>query len=398
MKILVIHHVRRLENFHIYQSDDFALANNEVYGAQELDTWAGIRMFSKNHEVWRLEICPNESQVRLLNQNGEVVTSKSIRFLPGTKSLKNSTYLKSLVKYADSSVAFFSREELIQFVNETLSSWEFDLLWWETQFYDSLIPKGFKSIVRSVNFEPSHVLAEDSSRFKYLRFISKLISERKISRTRKIVAISPLDALRYKGIGASECSVLPLRQLPYISESKFLQEDFSDSFLFFGSNFEIRHNLLNLRFIINELAPLMLREGITQKIAIFGHRIPPNLELPGNVVYKGFAENLQGKQLGSLGVIVPYHGGAGMQSKIFEPLVLGVPIIANPENFAGFDFVQGQHFYSASNIEEYLEGVSYFLNNRELTLKMGTNAKQKSVELFSRAKYDKIINELISEV
>lgn len=41
MHTLVIHHSCSLEDDHIYPTDDFRVANMSLFGAQELDTWAG---------------------------------------------------------------------------------------------------------------------------------------------------------------------------------------------------------------------------------------------------------------------------------------------------------------------------------------------------------------------
>jgi glycosyltransferase involved in cell wall biosynthesis len=148
-------------------------------------------------------------------------------------------------------------------------------------------------------------------------------------------------------------------------------------------------------FIVKELAPRMLDEGVPAKISIFGHRIPAGLTLPENIVHHGFVENLQGKQKGSLGVIVPFHGGAGMQSKIFEPMILGVPIIANPKNFAGFDFKPFEHYYPATTQKEYLEAIKFFLNHPHQVLEMSIRAQEKSSQMFSRNKIVEVIEELI---
>ena len=386
-----------MENISIYSSDNFVAANNEVYGAQELDTWAGIRLLAAKHDVWRLEICPNQSLARLVNERGEIVESITVKFPPGIMSLKDWAYVKALAKYGDSSISYFSRTQLTNFAEKIFSSHEFELLWWETQFYDALIPGKIRSIIRSVNFEPAHVLSEDASRIRFLRFLFKLFSEWRISRRRNLVAISPADSYQYSRLCKSNPTVLPLRQLMFISETKFEIEESEKSFIFFGSNFNVRHNLLNLKFILNDLAPLMQEKGISARISIFGHRMPSEQTMPPNVRYYGFADNLQGKEMGSLGVIVPYHGGAGMQSKIFEPMILGVPIIANPSNFAGYPFEPFEHYYPATNLSEYLDALEFFLLFPEVVSAMGNRAKVKSKEMFSRRKIESIIDDLIFE-
>jgi len=396
MRVLVVHHARRTNDSNIYMSDNFTQANNQVYGAQELDTWAGIRLLSNLNEIWRLEICPNESVARLIDNQGHIISICHVNFLIGFRSFFDKHYLFSLIKYLDPSVAFFSRKSLIKYTRSLFKGMKFDFIWWETQFYDSLIPKESKSLVRSVNFEPTHVLAEDASPLRYVRHLAKNISEKKIARSRQIVAISPNDLRSYSRLGAKNVQLLPLRQLPLISEIEFVKEKFENDFLFFGSNFDILHNRRNLEFILNEVAPQMLAQGLSNKIYTFGHRIPSDFHLPTNVIHSGFTENLQGKQLGSIGVIVPYHGGAGMQSKVFEPLILGVPIIANPKNFAGFNFEPFIHFYPATNALEYLEGINYFVLHKDEREQMGRRAREESNKLFSRERIQEVLSRLFS--
>lgn len=396
MRILVVHHARRTNDSNIYKSDSFFQANNQVYGAQELDTWAGIRLLSESNEIWRLEICPNESVARLIDDTGSVVSLCHVDFTVGFRSFFDKHYLFSLIKYLDPSVAFFSRKHLVEYTRSVFKSMAFDFIWWETQFYDSLIPKKSKSIVRSVNFEPIHVLAEDASPLRYVRHFAKIQSEKKIARSRQIVAISPNDLMNYSRLGAKNVQLVPLRQLPLISEVEFVKEDFENDFLFFGSNFEILHNRRNLQFILQELAPQMLLLQLSNNIYTFGHRIPSDFHIPLNVIHSGFTENLQGKQVGSMGVIVPYHGGAGMQSKVFEPLMLGVPIIANPKNFAGYNFEPFKHFYPATNTLEYLEGIKYFVNNKNERVQMGQRARGESMRMFTRERIQNVLIGLFS--
>jgi glycosyltransferase involved in cell wall biosynthesis len=97
-----------------------------------------------------------------------------------------------------------------------------------------------------------------------------------------------------------------------------------------------------------------------------------------------------------MGVIVPYHGGAGMQSKVFEPLMLGVPIIANPKNFAGYNFEPFKHFYPATNTLEYLEGINYFVNNKNDRVQMGQRAREESMRMFTRERIQNVLIGLFS--
>lgn len=397
MRILVIHHTRSLDLSNVYLSDDFVAANETLFGAQELDTWGGVRLLCQDNEVWRLEICPNQSGVQLINSEGIVLLRRRVEFPMGLKRIFDKFYTSTLISYLDTSIAFFARASLKTAIEECLVEHNFDLLWWDTQFYDALICKEVPSIVRSVNFEPKHVIAEDASLFKYLRLLGKTWSEHKISRKRTLVAISPSDQRNYLRLGAKEIFQMPLRQLPFLMNTYFPIVEGGLNLVFFGSTFDVRHNRRNLEAIVNDIAPLIEEEIPGVHIESFGHRIPAGVILPLNMKHFGFKSNLQGIQKGSLGIIIPWHGGAGMQSKIFEPLCLGVPVIANPRNFAGYDFLPGLHYLPATNPREYVEAIKYLLNHPHEAYALGENARLLSEKLFNFSIYLKQIDRILEQ-
>jgi glycosyltransferase involved in cell wall biosynthesis len=398
MKILVVHHVRGFESTTIYLNDDFKLANEKLFGAQELDTWAGVRLLAVNHITWRLEICPNLGQCRFIDPNGRVVSQFGIQITRGIRKIKDLSYLASLIRYLDTSIAYFANSTLKKEIKNFVGRSDLDLLWWETQFYDALIPSGVPSIVRSVNFEAKHVLAEDSSGLRWIRSLGKLWSERLISKRRVVVAISPSDRSNYLRLGSAQIYEMPLRQLSFLINTDFQAVENPNTLMFFGSSFDVRHNRRNLESLALAIAPLIEVEVPEVRIASFGHRIPADIHLPPNMQHFGFIPNLQGMQIGCLGVIVPFNGGAGMQSKIFEPLCLGVPIIANPKNFAGYPFVPGIHYLSAKNPREYVEAVKYLLNHPKEANEMSEKAKFLAEELFNSLSLLKNLDQILNSV
>ena len=55
--------------------DDYNQVSNSIYGAQEMDTWAGIRLLSKKNHVWRLEISVNHRTFKIVDSQGIVTES-----------------------------------------------------------------------------------------------------------------------------------------------------------------------------------------------------------------------------------------------------------------------------------------------------------------------------------
>jgi hypothetical protein len=215
-----------------------------------------------------------------------------------------------------------------------------------------------------------------------IRSILKSFSERKIAKNRHFIAISPLDANCYSKLGAPLPPVVPLRQLGFLLKETIPEISQPNTFSMTGSTYDVRHNRRNLDFILRDLAPLALTRNPTLAIKVYGNRIPSLTDVPSNVILSGFDTNLQAKLIGSLGVIVPYHGGAGMQSKVFEPLALGVPLIANPKSLVGFPFFPGIHYLSAENAQEYLEAMMFIFSNKDMADEMASKGKELSKQLF----------------
>jgi hypothetical protein len=379
VRILVVHHARTLVDEAAYLTDSYLAANSTLYGAQEMDTWAGVRLLSNNFEVWRVEICLNLQMARLIDHQGREISRVAFSL---DKSLRNPHYRNALLKYLDPSIAQFAQVELIQYLTLIASGYEIGAWWVDTQFYDAVIPPNARVIIRSVNFEPVHVLAEDPSNLRVLRSILKSFSERKIAKNRRFITISPLDSNHYSKLGTSIPKVIPLRQLSFLLKETILEILQPNIFSMTGSTYDVRHNRRNLDFILRDLAPLALTRNPTLAIKVYGNRIPSLTDVPSNVILSGFDTNLQAKLIGSLGVIVPYHGGAGMQSKIFEPLALGVPLIANPKSLVGFPYLPSIHYLSAESAQEYLEAMMFISGNKDKADEMANKGKELSKQLF----------------
>ncbi len=393
MRIIVVHHAKNTNSEKIYLDDCYLSANKELFGAQELDTWGGIRLLKKSHEVWRLEISPNKGVARLVDNLGK---QRCMTEITTGFNLSNLGYLKAAIRYLDPTLAQFAHTSVRNFSHQIQDEFDFDLWWSDTQFYHPLIPKGVKKVIRSVNFEPIHVLGEDASFFRFIRFLSKIYSERKVAKNSTLVPISPLDKKRYRRIGIRTEYVLPLRQLPFILNADIEIIDQSQTFIMTGSTFDVRHNRRNLEFVVHKVAPEIQKLNRKLIIKVFGNRMPRITNASANLIFAGFDPDLQKKCLGATGVIVPFHGGAGMQSKIFEPLALGVPVLANPKSLVGFPFRPSVHYRAVRTASEYVQGMIDFIENPDLCATMRNSSISLSRELFNEYIMCQSIEEIIS--
>jgi glycosyltransferase involved in cell wall biosynthesis len=365
----------------IYLADDFKRANSVLYGAQEMDTWAGVRLFSSRHEVWRLSVSPNNGELQLTDPCGNKIVSG---FFTMANKYGDRNYWRTLFSYFDPSLAQYGLSQIREFFQQVNNDFTFDIWWAETQFYDAVMPKERIIITRSVNFEPTHVMGEDPSMFRYIRKFLKMASEKRVSQSGVVIPISPLDSIRYSRLNIQCGPVIPLRQLAFLNTEEKSTPEVSDYFVMAGSSFDIRHNKRNLEFILNKIAPILLVLEPKIKIKIFGSRIPINLKPANNVEMLGFREDYQDQLKNSLGTIVPFHGGAGMQSKVFEPLALGVPLIANPKSLVGYPFLPNVHYLPATNEFEYVNQMVALAENVALRKTLTANSISLSIKLFNK--------------
>ena len=386
----MIHHCRDFSSNDVYLSDDYQLANNKLYGAQEMDCWAGFRMLSNQFSTFRFQISVNLSSCQLISPKGQILGTWRLNLPTSIRNRISLDYMKALLSYLDTSMAQFSDSNLRNLILEITNNVSADLLWVETQFYDCALPADMPVIVRSVNFEPKHVLREDPSPWKHLRLLGKIFSESRVSRRRNVLSISPRDSRHYKFLSGHNVSYLPLRQLGYLldthQDSHMTQETSPSGEQYFylaGSTYDVKHNLDNLSTIVEKIAPMMAAELPTVHIKVFGNRIPVKVNFPDNVVCMSFQKDFHKIALGSLGALVPTKGGAGMQSKVFEPLCLGIPLIAHPGAISGYPFNTTEHFWRGSNSAEVVSSMSSIVRNSKLATKKAAQARILANSLFN---------------
>jgi glycosyltransferase involved in cell wall biosynthesis len=391
-----VHHVRNFESSNTYLSDSHREANSSLYGAQELDTWAGIRLLQNYGAVERYEICPNLGFSRSIDAQGNL--NSECYFYEGSKLFlkrPNLTAMKLLRNGFDPSVARWDLESLKKHFCNIVSNGNYDVIWADTQFYEPLLKMvGVPTIVRSVNFEPRHVLGEDGSWTRYLKAVTKLYTEIVVSRDRTFISISPRDQISYNRVRISS-ELIPLRQLCYLIDVEHSIIENRDTVYFTGSTYDVLHNRKNLLFIVNQIAPRLMKVNPNLRIVVTGNRIPSGILLPENVEYLGFLPDLQERLRGALAVIVPYFGGAGMQSKLFEAFTVGASVIANPDALSGYPFVPTHDFLPAVSAEDFVNSILRVHNDPIFAQKIAVNSAEKAKFLFSRRNIDSRLRNIL---
>ena len=375
---------------------------NDKPGAEQQDLMAGIRLLRELPDL-------SVKWLSLDLTNGEIFDNDNSNKLPLSK-LKFSSILH-FVKYKTIAFDRAMRKPFRLYTLNNLDNYitlnKIDLIITTT---NSTVLYGLASgkfhIFRSQNYEPLHSLGEVESRTKarihsFLKYLSVWLE----LKANIIWAVSPRDMHLYKShVRASKKStVLTVPSMQFvisdIRNTDNLQKRQIDLLKvgFLGSTYSVLHNRRGLENIIKAFTLInsqtdmgsFLLNVYGQKAEQFLHDIPENVRLNGwvNDIDQIYEENDV--------FVVPYVGGAGMQSKVFEPLYRGKLLICDPRTLAGYDFTDKKHFLTAKNSQEIIFQLQWAKQNNKECQSISFAARKKALDLFGREHVTKLITSSI---
>jgi len=317
-------------------------------------------------------------------------------------SYKNKKNFKRFLNplYWDGAAYEYTDEDIQHAVKKIIKEWNPDLAWFDYTYlwplYKLFRKNKIPIVTRSINFEPIHFLQEDGyTPVNIIKFLVKLITEMiTIWKSSLVYSITPKEKRIYEILTYKKVLNLPLRGLP-----KLVGEwgnTFSNTPLdvfFFGSTYNVSHNKRALKFLLKEVFPNLSKDKFI--FHILGAKFPEEFKkyLTENVIYHGFVADLNNFLKTMDVAIVPSIYGAGMQQKIFEPLVRGIPTIASFRGLAGYSYMEGKDLLVARNKESFIKALN-LMEDFNLRKKLSGNSLQKSREMFNQKKIDNIVLEM----
>lgn len=286
------------------------------------------------------------------------------------------------------------RDEIADFKPD-LAVFDYSYLW---PLYSLASKRNIPIVTRSINMEPLHFLDEDGRSFlNYLRSIPKWISEILVSRKSALVfAITPKEQRIYSMLGA-KARTLPLRGLPAkLVEWRprvFLPLD-EVHVGFTASTYNVAHNLSALKFLTEQVMPLLRGTSKHYILHFTGSKLPATFEAgpARDVVNEGFVPSMADFWNRMDIAVVPSLFGAGMQQKVFEPLLFGVPTITSARAIAGYPFTE-QEVRFATSAEEYAEAIQSLARDDAARELLSSRASALSEDLFSQDALDAIVTD-----
>jgi glycosyltransferase involved in cell wall biosynthesis len=115
-----------------------------------------------------------------------------------------------------------------------------------------------------------------------------------------------------------------------------------------------------------EIFPMVRRGPVKTRLVIAGSSMTGEiggLANGGDIIVKGFVEDISEVLLDADVFIVPVRFGSGVNVKILEAMSYGVPVVTTPKGAEGTGGSHGEHFMVARNAGEFASAIGYLFEN-----------------------------------
>ncbi len=168
--------------------------------------------------------------------------------------------------------------------------------------------------------------------------------------------------------------------------------------LLFTGNMQYEPNVNCIIYMVEKVLPLLANEFPHLQFVAAGKN--PSRELrqlsARNLQLTGWVDDLRSYYQQTRLFVAPMQIGIGMQNKILEAMSMGLPVITSSLANNAIGATHGKDVWIADSPEKVAEAIAYLLNNTELALTIGQNARKRMLDEFSWTKQNERLNRLIS--
>lgn len=134
-----------------------------------------------------------------------------------------------------------------------------------------------------------------------------------------------------------------------------------------------------IQWFVKAIFPMVRKGPVRTRLMIAGSSMIAeivNLDNQGDIVVKGFVEDISEVLLEADIFIAPVRFGSGVNVKVLEAMSYGVPVVTTPKGAEGIGARDGEHFMVARDEEEFASAVEYLFMNPEAREAMGMKARK----------------------
>ena len=193
-----------------------------------------------------------------------------------------------------------------------------------------------------------------------------------------VIAVSELDAQRFRSHGASNVKVVPngvdldyFRPMPEVPQS--------DSLVFVGSLDWFPNEDAVRDFAVNVL-PLIRSKNKQIKFRVVGRKpsekLAAALHSIDGVELAGEVPDVRPHFAAASAVLVPLRIGGGTRIKILEALAMERPVISTSVGAEGLELEDGRDILIADSPQEFVARIETLVANPDLQLRLGRNGRK----------------------
>ena len=203
----------------------------------------------------------------------------------------------------------------------------------------------------------------------------KVYEKRIIKEFNNIITVSNLNYNRIKKINNCNLSIV---ENGADIQSKYISKEINNTVnIMFLGNLEYKPNSDAAKFLLNEVVPLLNKDNISYKLFIIGDKASINIKKfeSDNIKITGFVEDLDFYYNKCDIMVAPIFSGGGTRTKILESMAKGTVVISTNKGCEGINnIVDGKNILIANNAKEFVEKISFCINNKSITKDIELNA------------------------
>ncbi len=370
----------------------------------KLRAWQQIKGLSEKHKVY--VFCTsdekiNESSLQLLKECCEDVWVKRI---------SKAGILKRLT------AAFFSKLpfQVAYFTSKTAQkefSWYYrqvqpDVVYCQlarmAEYVKEIVPEKLaldyqdafsKGLERRINLEPTWKKALVEIEFNRMQAYETAIFER----FEKKFIISEQDGGYIQHPARKEIVILPNG----VDVEHYKPEPAAKTIdLLFTGNMQYEPNVNCVLHLVKQVFPLLKQEFPHIQLVAAGKNPAKELRSlkSGNLQLTGWIDDLRKYYRTARLFVAPMQIGIGMQNKILEAMSMGLPVITSSLANNAIGAKHGKEVWIADSPEKVAEAISYLLNNTELAIQLGQNARDLMLRKYSWTHQNALLGKELEQI
>ena len=194
----------------------------------------------------------------------------------------------------------------------------------------------------------------------------------------KIIVISDVEKETLKDFYTEDSKIISIGNIHQYIENKnpVSFEDRKD--LLFIGGFDHKPNVDAVKYLSNEIMPLLWKSEPEISISIIGSNPPESILMLNSDKFKiiGFVKEVSPYFLNSRIFLAPLRYGAGIKGKIGQSLEFGLPLVTTSIGAEGFNFKENRNIIVGNTSQEIVENILLLYKNKEVWEKISSDSKK----------------------